>query len=86
VRPPDREVRRVPRGIGTARCHPQAYFLTAEMFLAALRPLRVLASVAEARAYLVATARTVLAGYWRRRLGREGRPRHPSLPPCPGGW
>jgi DNA-directed RNA polymerase specialized sigma24 family protein len=60
--------------------------LTAEVFLAALRPLRVSASVAEVRAYLVATARTVLAGYWRRRLDREGRPRHPSLPPRPGGW
>jgi len=45
--------------------------LTAEVFLAALRPLRVSASVAAVRAYLVATARTVLAGYWRRRLGRE---------------
>ncbi|MGH3868644.1 MAG: RNA polymerase sigma factor [Pseudonocardiaceae bacterium] len=45
--------------------------LTAEVFLAALRPLRVSASVGEVRAYLVATARTVLAGYWRRTLGRE---------------
>jgi RNA polymerase sigma factor (sigma-70 family) len=45
--------------------------LTAEVFLAALRPLRVSASVAEVRAYLVATARTVLAGYWRQRLGHE---------------
>jgi RNA polymerase sigma-70 factor, ECF subfamily len=45
--------------------------LTAEVFLAALRPLRVSATVPEVRAYLSATARTVLAGYWRRTLGRE---------------
>ncbi|MGH3548021.1 MAG: RNA polymerase sigma factor [Pseudonocardiaceae bacterium] len=50
---------------------PDAEDLTAEVFLAALRPLRVSASVAEVRAYLLATARTVLAGYWRRTLGRE---------------
>jgi len=43
--------------------------LTAEVFLAALGPLRVSASVGEVRAYLLATARTVLAGYWRRTLG-----------------
>ncbi|MGH3669629.1 MAG: RNA polymerase sigma factor, partial [Pseudonocardiaceae bacterium] len=36
--------------------------LTAEVFLAALRPLRVSASAAEVRAYLLTTARTVLAG------------------------
>jgi RNA polymerase sigma factor (sigma-70 family) len=50
---------------------PDAEDLTAEVFLAALRPLRVSASAAEVRAYLVATARTVLAGHWRRTLGRE---------------
>jgi RNA polymerase sigma-70 factor (ECF subfamily) len=50
---------------------PDAEDLTAEVFLAALRPLRVSASVGEVRAYLTATARTVLAGYWRRTLGRE---------------
>jgi RNA polymerase sigma-70 factor, ECF subfamily len=50
---------------------PDAEDLTAEVFLAALGPLRVSASVGEVRAYLSATARTVLAGYWRRRLGRE---------------
>jgi RNA polymerase sigma-70 factor (ECF subfamily) len=48
---------------------PDAEDLTAEVFLAALGPLRVSASRAEVRGYLVATARTVLAGYWRRRLG-----------------
>jgi RNA polymerase sigma factor (sigma-70 family) len=50
---------------------PDAEDLTAEVFVAALRPLRVAASVAEVRSYLLATARTVLAGHWRRTLGRE---------------
>lgn len=45
--------------------------LTAEVFLAALRPLRLTATVAEVRAYLRATARTVLAAHWRETLGRE---------------
>jgi RNA polymerase sigma factor (sigma-70 family) len=45
--------------------------LTAEVFVTALRPLRLSASVGEVRAYLFATARTVLVGYWRRTLGRE---------------
>ena len=45
--------------------------LTAEVFLAALRPLRLTASVPEVRAYLRATARTVLAAHWRETLGRE---------------
>lgn len=45
--------------------------LTAEVFLAALRPLRVSASVGEVRAYLLTTARTVLAGHWRRTLGLQ---------------
>ena len=45
--------------------------LTTEVFLAALRPLRLTASVAEVRAYLRATARTVLAAHWRHTLGRE---------------
>lgn len=45
--------------------------LTGEVFLAALGPLRTTASVGEVRAYLLATARTVLASYWRRTLGRE---------------
>nr|WP_261554629.1 sigma-70 family RNA polymerase sigma factor [Frankia tisae] len=48
---------------------PDAEDLTAEVFMAALRPLRVSASVGEVRAYLVVTARTVLAAYWRRTLG-----------------
>jgi RNA polymerase sigma-70 factor (ECF subfamily) len=50
---------------------PDAEDLTAEVFVAALRPLRLSASVGEVRAYLLATARTVLASYWRRTLGRE---------------
>jgi RNA polymerase sigma factor (sigma-70 family) len=45
--------------------------LTAEVFLAALRPLRVSASVGEVRAYLLAIARTVLARHWRTTMGRE---------------
>src|SRR5664279_486874 len=50
---------------------PDAEDLTAEVFVAALGPLRVSASVGEVRAYLLATARTALAGCWRRTLGRE---------------
>lgn len=50
---------------------PDAEDLTTEVFLTALRPLRVSASVGEVRSYLLATARTVLADYWRRTLGRE---------------
>jgi RNA polymerase sigma factor (sigma-70 family) len=45
--------------------------LTTEVFLAALKPLRLTASVGEVRAYLRATARTVLAAHWRETLGRE---------------
>ncbi|MDT5339226.1 MAG: hypothetical protein QOD90_4731 [Mycobacterium sp.] len=45
--------------------------LTAEVFLAAMGPLRISASAAEVRAYLRATARTVLAAHWRSTLGRE---------------
>ncbi|BDY30272.1 hypothetical protein hbim_04215 [Mycolicibacterium mageritense] len=45
--------------------------LTSEVFLAALRPLRLTASAAEVRAYLRATARTVLAAHWRATMGRE---------------
>lgn len=50
---------------------PDAEDLTAEVFLTALRPMRTSASVGEVRAYLLATARTVLAAHWRRTLGRE---------------
>src|SRR5690349_3914768 len=45
--------------------------LTAEVFLAALGPMQLDRSVGEVRAYLVATARTVLARHWRTTMGRE---------------
>jgi RNA polymerase sigma-70 factor (ECF subfamily) len=50
---------------------PDAEDLTSEVFRAALGPLRLAASKGEVRAYLLATARTVLASHWRRRLGLE---------------
>ncbi|AQT82552.1 RNA polymerase subunit sigma [Mycolicibacterium litorale] len=50
---------------------PDAEDLTSEVFLAAMRPLRLTASIAEVRAYLRATARTVLAAHWRATLGTE---------------
>jgi RNA polymerase sigma factor (sigma-70 family) len=50
---------------------PDAEDLTTEVFLTALGPLRVSASVGEVRAYLLATTRTVLAAHWRRTLGRQ---------------
>ncbi|MEV6768483.1 RNA polymerase sigma factor [Nocardia sp. NPDC051030] len=50
---------------------PDAEDLTAEVFTAALEPMRLSASIPEVRAYLRATARTALAGYWRVRMGRE---------------
>lgn len=50
---------------------PDAEDLTAEVFTSALRPLRVAASIGEVRAYLLTTARTALASYWRRTLGHE---------------
>jgi RNA polymerase sigma factor (sigma-70 family) len=43
--------------------------LTSEVFRTALGPLRLEASKGEVRSYLLATARTVLASHWRRRLG-----------------
>jgi RNA polymerase sigma-70 factor (ECF subfamily) len=39
------------------------------VFKSALGPLRLSSSKGEVRAYLLATARTVLASHWRRRLG-----------------
>jgi RNA polymerase sigma factor (sigma-70 family) len=50
---------------------PDAEDLTAEVFLAALRPLRTTASVAEVRGYLRVIARTVLAAHWRQTMGRD---------------
>lgn len=49
---------------------PDAEDLTAEVFMTALRPLRVSATVPEVRKYLRLTARTVLAAYWGDRMGR----------------
>jgi RNA polymerase sigma factor (sigma-70 family) len=48
---------------------PDAEDLTAEVFKAALGPMRLSSSKGEVRAYLTATARTALASHWRRRLG-----------------
>lgn len=50
---------------------PDAEDLTAEVFMTALKPLRVSATIPEVRTYLKMTARTVLASYWRDRMGRE---------------
>jgi RNA polymerase sigma-70 factor (ECF subfamily) len=50
---------------------PDAEDLTTEVFMTALRPLRVSATVPEVRKYLRMTARTVLASYWKVRMGRE---------------
>jgi len=50
---------------------PDAEDLTAEVFMTALRPLRVSATVPEVRKYLQMTARTVLASYWGDRIGRQ---------------
>jgi RNA polymerase sigma factor (sigma-70 family) len=48
---------------------PDAEDLTAETFRAALAPLNLESSKGEVRAYLLVTARTVLASHWRVRLG-----------------
>jgi RNA polymerase sigma-70 factor (ECF subfamily) len=45
--------------------------LTADVFLAALRPLRTTATIAHVRGYLRATTRTVLAAHWRQTRGCE---------------
>jgi RNA polymerase sigma-70 factor (ECF subfamily) len=45
--------------------------LTTEVFMAALGPMRLDVSAPEVRAYLFTTARTVLAGHWRRTMGLE---------------
>jgi RNA polymerase sigma factor (sigma-70 family) len=50
---------------------PDAEDLTAEVFMTALKPMRVSATVPEVRKYLKMTARSVLASYWRDRMGRE---------------
>ncbi|MEZ0114091.1 RNA polymerase sigma-70 factor (ECF subfamily) [Catenulispora sp. EB89] len=45
--------------------------LTSQVFLTAFGPLRATASVGEVRAYLLTTARTVLATHWRSTLGHQ---------------
>lgn len=50
---------------------PDAEDLSTEVFLAALRPIRLTATVAEVRGYLRATVRTVLATYWHAAMGAE---------------
>jgi len=50
---------------------PDAEDLTAEVFMTALRPMRMSATVPELRKYLHMTARSVLAAYWKDRMGRQ---------------
>jgi RNA polymerase sigma factor (sigma-70 family) len=50
---------------------PDAEDLTSQVFLGALPRLRPGSSGGEVHRYLVATARTVLADHWRRRLGAQ---------------
>ncbi|MER6123273.1 sigma-70 family RNA polymerase sigma factor [Streptomyces sp. NPDC001795] len=50
---------------------PDAEDLTSQVFTAALGPLRPGAEIGQVRAYLTATARTVLAEHWRRTLGHQ---------------
>jgi RNA polymerase sigma-70 factor (ECF subfamily) len=48
---------------------PDAEDLTSEVFRTAFGPLNMALSKGEVRAYLLVTARTVLASHWRRSLG-----------------
>jgi RNA polymerase sigma-70 factor (ECF subfamily) len=50
---------------------PDAEDLTSQVFLTAYGPLRATAEVAQVKAYLWTTARTVLAEHWRRTLGHQ---------------
>jgi RNA polymerase sigma-70 factor (ECF subfamily) len=62
--------------------------LTGEVFLAVLRPLDLTVSTHEVRGYLGKTAASVLAAFWKRRLGREintielNEWEHAAPPPC----
>jgi RNA polymerase sigma-70 factor (ECF subfamily) len=49
---------------------PDAEDLTSEVFSTALPPMRLSSSKGEVRAYLLVTAKTVLAAHWRKRLGQ----------------
>jgi len=60
---------------------PDAEDLTAEVFKAALRPLRTSASQSEIRGYLRVTAQTVLATYWKQRYGVEVTKLEPDTEP-----
>jgi RNA polymerase sigma factor (sigma-70 family) len=50
---------------------PDAEDLTVEVFLTALKRLRMTATIAEVRGYLRATTRTVLAAHWRQSMRFE---------------
>ena len=50
---------------------PDAEDLTTEVFLSALRPLRLPAPAAAVRAYLLTTCRTALARHWARTFGLQ---------------
>jgi RNA polymerase sigma-70 factor, ECF subfamily len=50
---------------------PDAEDLTSQVFLAAYGSLRTSRSVGEVQAYLLVTARTMLAEHWRRTLGHQ---------------
>jgi RNA polymerase sigma-70 factor (ECF subfamily) len=50
---------------------PDAEDLTSQIFLTAYKRLRTTASMGEVRAYLLATARSVLAEHWRTTLGHQ---------------
>lgn len=65
-------VRRIHRLMyGKVGNRPDAEDLTSQVFTAAFRSLRITATVGEVRAYLLATARTVLATHWQQTLGRQ---------------
>jgi RNA polymerase sigma-70 factor, ECF subfamily len=66
---------------------PDAEDLTSQVFLTAYKPLKATASVGEVRAYLLATARTVLAEHWRRTLGHQVTEIDEDLEdPAAGSW
>lgn len=54
--------------LGKVRNQADAEDLTAEVFVRAMKPIRVTASEYEIRSYLLATTRTVLADHWKRTL------------------